>query len=352
MKCKWISKHNSNKKCSEIADESGYCIFHKLHKTNKENEKMIQLIKERKIEDFMGFKFENKFYITQIIDYKYKELNFSEVIFYEDAIFDGYEFKENTLFTDSEFRKKVSFMYTKFKDNCSLFNTKFDESNINQKIFIGAIFEGQNFIANKAVNLPRMDGIKLDHYTKMIMIDVLYDKKHYNTGKVNYRIARNQATRIGDYDRIGYYYYKERAYGSRSMKKEDYSRYSDYLSSKFFDYLSRYVIGYGEKPWNVLIVSLITISIFAFLYMLVGVKSINGTSIVINTTNIYQYSIYEIITIYIDMWYFSMVTFSTLGYGDIVATTTFGKILVSLEVFFGVTIAAAWTSVIIKRMIR
>lgn len=47
-----------------------------------------------------------------------------------------------------------------------------------------------------------------------------------------------------------------------------------------------------------------------------------------------------------------MVTFTTVGYGDMIVTTTIGKILVGLEVFFGITIGAAWTSVIIKRMIR
>jgi hypothetical protein len=47
-----------------------------------------------------------------------------------------------------------------------------------------------------------------------------------------------------------------------------------------------------------------------------------------------------------------MVTFTTVGYGDMVVTSSVGKILVSLEVFFGVTIAAAWASVVIKRMTR
>ena len=47
-----------------------------------------------------------------------------------------------------------------------------------------------------------------------------------------------------------------------------------------------------------------------------------------------------------------MVTFSTVGYGDIIVTSLLGKILVSIEVFLGVTIGATWASVIIKRMIR
>ena len=54
----------------------------------------------------------------------------------------------------------------------------------------------------------------------------------------------------------------------------------------------------------------------------------------------------------LDTFWWSIVTFTTVGYGDMVVTSSIGKILVSLEVFFGVTIAAAWASVVIKRMTR
>ena len=177
-------------------------------------------------------------------------------------------------------------------------------------------------------------------------------KENYINGKINYRIARNQANKIGDHERIGYYYYKERVYGSKSIKVEDYPTYRHYLSSKFFDVLSKYTVGYGEKPWNILIVSIATISIFALLYMFIGIKTLNNELIGISITTLKDYSLTEIINTYIDLWYFSMVTFTTVGYGDMIVTSAIGKILVSLEVFFGVTIAASWTSVIIKRMIR
>ena len=175
---------------------------------------------------------------------------------------------------------------------------------------------------------------------------------HYINGKINYRIARNQANKIGDHERIGYYYYKERAYGSKNIRVEDYPTYRDYLSTKFFDALSKYTVGYGERPWNILIVSVMTISIFALLYMFIGIKTLNNELIGISIKTLSQHSLFEILNTYIDLWYFSMVTFTTVGYGDMIVTTTIGKILVGLEVFFGITIGAAWTSVIIKRMIR
>ena len=88
------------------------------------------------------------------------------------------------------------------------------------------------------------------------------------------------------------------------------------------------------------------------LYMFVGIQNLNNELIDINFSNLNQYSLAQLLNTYIDLWYFSMVTFTTVGYGDMVVTSSIGKILVAFEVFFGVTIAAAWTSVVIKRMTR
>ena len=84
--------------------------------------------------------------------------------------------------------------------------------------------------------------------------------------------------------------------------------------------------------------------------MFCGVKNSSGTFIGLNTNN--QYTLKEILDIYLDLWYFSTVTFTTLGFGDLTVTTFFGKLLVCIEAFSGVTIGSTWASLVIKRMIR
>lgn len=352
MKCRWSSKIDDELKCFHEAYENGYCIFHKKNKTQKENEEVIKLIKENKISNFSGFIFEENFNINEVVDYTYKELNFTETTFIKEALFNDYTFKGKTIFNYTNFLEFTTFKNSKFLYSTVFNNTIFNPMHSNKKIFTGVIFTGQNLVISSVHNLPRMDGIKFDEYTKFILLDVDYEKEHYINGKINYRIARNQANKIGDHERIGYYYYKERAYGSKDIKVEDYPTYLYYLSAKFFDALSKYTIGYGEKPWNILIVSAFTISIFALLYMFIGVETLNNELIGININTLKNHSLIEILDTYIDLWYFSMVTFTTVGYGDMIVTSMVGKILVSLEVFFGVTIGAAWASVIIKRMIR
>ncbi|MEF9991634.1 MAG: ion channel [Romboutsia sp.] len=269
--------------------------------------------------------------------------NFEGVIFEGDIDFRHYEFKENVNFTNTEFRGCVKFNNAIFHKNCTFNNTKFNKDYINNKIFEKVKFEGQNLLIHSVKNLPRMDGIILSCCTKIILSNINYNKEEALYGKINYRIARNQARIIGDHERIGHYYYKERDYGSKTLNKSDYPTKRDYINAKFFDVLSRYTLGYGERPWNILYISLLIISIFAFLYILVGIRGVDSGKIT---------TINEFINVYIDTWYFSMVTFSTVGYGDMIVTTILGKILVSIEVFFGLTMGATWASVIIKRMIR
>ena len=53
-----------------------------------------------------------------------------------------------------------------------------------------------------------------------------------------------------------------------------------------------------------------------------------------------------------EAWYFSMITFSTVGYGDIIVFGILGKIIACIEIFLGITIHATWTSVLFSRMIK
>lgn len=350
MECKY--KNNLDIKCSNEALDSGYCIFHKHNKNEKENKEFIKKIKENKISDFTGFVFEEDFNAKDVLDYEINELKFIETIFKKEANFNGYEFRGDLHFKYVTFKDYVSFEYCIFNNNVIFYKTVFNKTYINEKIFEKSKFRGQNLIINKVRNLPRMDGIRFNSCSKFILHNIDYKKDDYLIGKINYKIARNQANNIGDHERIGHYYYKERAYRSKTMKVSDYPSYRDYMSEKFFDWLSKYTIGYGERPWNIFIITILIISIFAIFYMFLDIRNIYNKQIGININDLANYSFKELINTYVDSWYFSMVTFSTVGYGDMVVTSIIGKILVCIEVFLGVTIGATWASVIIKRMIR
>lgn len=138
-------------------------------------------------------------------------------------------------------------------------------------------------------------------------------------------------------------------YGEYSRVKARYeSSYAKYISENIFgkpDYivnLARYLAlrflrvlcGYGERPQNVVLSGLFTVLVFSPLYMLNGIN-ING--------NVIDYKV-DLFTIpsfnndflldILNSLYFSMITFTTLGYGD-ASPIGFSKLFSSIESFFG-----------------
>lgn len=303
--------------------------------------------------EYKSMMFDGK--LMKIIDVKsemkkYKNIKFSESVFEEDVIFDSYEFEGDVIFENTVFNGIVSFKNCIFHGDCIFINVKFSNQCKNNKIFMKSKVKGQYFVLKNIKNIPRLDGIIFSNCSKLVLEDLFFKKEEYEYAKFVYRVARNQANSIGDYERVGHYYYLERYYGGKNIKKENFNNTKEYMSNKCFDLLSKYTIGYGEKPFNIFIISFFIISIFALLYMFTGIRSLDNEIIEISLSG--QFDIENLLKSYMDLWYFSMATFSTVGYGDMVVTTAMGKILASIEVFIGVTMAASWASVIIKRMSR
>ena len=351
MNCKWTSREDKNIKCYRHADSSGYCLFHKQNKSPREIALFEAYIKKGEISDFTGFYFEEKFDMNKIVNYKYEKLKFCESIFKKDVNFSNFIFENSVDFTNTQFESYVNFRNSTFLNNCVFNKTIFNPKYINEQIFQKSNFNGQKLIVEKCAYFPRLDGIVFSPYTKFILKDVNYNDDNVICGRNNYRIARIQAKQTEDNENIGYYYYNERNYTSKFMKTRQYNGYREFLADNFFDFLSKNFIGYGEKPAKLLLISFFIVSLFALIYMFTGIKTMDYGLIKINLFN-NMYTFKDFIRFYIEAWYFSMITFSTVGYGDIIVLGILGKILVCMEVFLGITIHATWTSVLFSRMIQ
>ncbi|MDU2687890.1 transporter [Paeniclostridium sordellii] len=278
-----------------------------------------------------------------------ENIDFSNLIFLKDVIFDNCVFKKDAVFLGTEFNGDVSFNKCIFNEDCVFKNTKFNKNTCINKIFVKSEIKGQKIVFDKVENMPRLDGMLFSQCCKVNIKNIMYDKQNYKNAKINYRIAKNQAGIIGDYEQVSHYYYMERYYGGKCIKRSDFNNTMEYINLKFVDALSRYIIGYGEKPLNIFLISFLIVSIFAILYMITGVENNNTVDLLNSNSN---ESFFNFIKKYIDVWYFSMATFSTVGYGDIVVTSIYGKLLASIEVFLGVTIGASWASVLFRKMSR
>ncbi len=389
MNCKWKSKYiiDETSICNrEAHDSSGYCIFHKPNKTIEESILFNEKLK-RNSYDFKGFVFAEEFNFSNLnkdksysIDLEEK-IDFSEAIFYKKASFDDCEFIADVYFYYTKFKGGVSFKNALFREDCIFIKNKFEVKGV--RPFYKAKFIGQNILFEDINEGPNFDGIRFSQNTRFTLENVRYSKNQYSDGKVAYRIAKNQANIIGDYDKVGAYYYNERWYNGKeifppisfwnkkkkglekielftSIKEKKHYRY---IVPKIIDLSSKHIVGYGEKPKNVLFLSFILISIFACLYMFTGLRfdicTEKGTSEkIIKYTwclNLEDISLKELklfLKDYFQFWYFSIVTFTTVGYGDVIPINTLGKILSAIEMFLGVTMVAAWTSILVRKMSR
>mgnify|MGYP000327284123 CR=1 FL=1 len=106
--------------------------------------------------------------------------------------------------------------------------------------------------------------------------------------------------------------------------------------------VSRWVVKYGNSPYRVLLVSLTVIVVSALLYPLTGgIQEIqNGEAITYSLENPDAAPTWWITHVMFKSFYFSVVTFSTLGYGDIQPIGAWARVIASVETILGTLLAA------------
>ncbi|WP_187296172.1 potassium channel family protein [Tepidibacter mesophilus] len=374
MKCKW---EIGDCKCYRYTDDvSQYCLFHRKSKSEKEKKIITNILngyieaneylwnKEDNIYDFRGIIFDQDVSLGRIeINNLNKKVpfDFSYSVFNKNIYFDDYRFYSNVLFVNTKFYQDVSFENCVFIRSCIFDKSEFLSSK-SKSIFYMCKFLGQEFVFKNISNGVKFDGIRFSSNTKFILQNVEYSKERYIDARNAYRIAKNQSNIIGDYEESGKYYYEERVYNGKMIlpRTNDKDKKHKYIVPKIMDLVSKYIVGYGEKPQNVLFFSFILISIFAYLYMMAGLRFNINVDCTMNYHRTIKYSFLELLSLdvkefmsdYFQAWYFSIVTFTTVGYGDIIPINYHGKVLASIEMFLGVTVIATWTSTVVRKMSR
>ena len=170
-----------------------------------------------------------------------------------------------------------------------------------------------------------------------------------------YRRLKQSYQKFGDNSTAGKFYYQEMECKRKQLKG---------FEKHFWHIFYKKLCGYGEKPFNVIWASLFLIVLSAFSYLFGGIEFV-GSSILKVPPNVIDYNlslnsfgiqwamsnIDSVLQDFLLCLYTSVITFTTLGYGD-VRPIGLSRFFASLEAGFGIIMTALFIFVFTRKMLR
>ncbi|GHB74218.1 hypothetical protein GCM10008107_24480 [Psychrosphaera saromensis] len=229
--------------------------------------------------------------------------------------------------------------------NINLSGSSLMKAKLNNSKLHKANLQDTNLLGVKLVN-SRIDNIKIGKYIQQESIAHLADKNNdretaidnYEQSEEIYRNLRKTAESDGLHILAGRLAHKELV-----MRRKQYAPLSkDRLVSKAVDLFC----GYGESPMNVIVFSLGMIFFCAIMYFIFGIKEAD-TIVKMSLSNSFIDNLYN----FFSTIYFSVVTFTTLGYGDI-TPVGFSRLIATIEAFIGSFALALYVVVFVQKTTR
>jgi len=288
------------------------------------------------------------------------------VNFYGNAQFWDLKKLERIHFTEAKFSSGISALFG-FKEGKATFNgTLLENISLSLKLGKDAKIDFKNTrLRNTNIKRKDLEG----HIIQENEGDFIQTKEIY-------LLIKNNFHSIGRYDDESWAYKKEKdmdrlshsfPYYKKVLKEESKiekfpilrwiqkGNFKKWITSAF----SNMIYGYGEKPWNVVKTALVIIFIFALLFNLIGIGNpeiieIKGTAIHQNSGDIVDLASKgllknNVIRNFPDSLYFSLITFTTLGYGDFRPLEGWGRILAGSEAFLGAIMMALFVYTFARR---
>ncbi len=371
----------------DVMDGSEYCIYHasskqKVDRWPEVNESFVELVDRGNL-NFDGF-------VLKDVDLSGKKISgnvsfinakflgqssFRNVVFkgsadfhgarFDEADFTGTSFMDRAFFSPDGETNKPTFKKAIFRDvyfekggsfdGCVLPDGDFSHSTIQHVSFNGVILDNVLFtesrmefayLSDSLWNAPEgrtgprrlLEWLSVSDGRYIIREELeiggkMGSKKRvdgYKDAEGTYRRIKHSLNNEGDYEKAGEFYIRE-----MRMKRKRY-REQHRLAKWIAFWLSAIVTGYGEKWRNVVMSAFAIVLIYAVAYYAVGAISPDGED--------YDADFRESL-------YFSVVTFTTLGYGDYAPLTEWQLLAVS-EAFIGAFTIALFVLVFGRKMMR
>jgi hypothetical protein len=273
-----------------------------------------------------------------------EKTNFENTIFQEITSFENVVFKKIIDFRGCEIKEAIDFHDARFYDEFLLTYIKgtpkldFRDTRFSDMTRIGRETNLKNALFN-------LSNIELVDFTGAQFPKEIYEEKELKKQKKPwpgdweevssiYRKLKQAHQKHGDYAKAGEFYYREMECKKKALKEKKLSL--DWFKSFGYSFL-KHSCGYGEKPLRVMRNSLISVLGFAFAYFFTNSINLSGNSVLRNI---------------LQSIYFSTITFTTLGYGDIHPINDAGRVLAMSEAVLGAIFIALFIFVFGRKMMR
>jgi hypothetical protein len=274
------------------------------------------------------------------------QARFRNAVFYGTAGFDGCAFEGVSTFKNATFHKDAKFRTVAFNGYCLLGNVVFEAS---ARFSNSHFAKGANFSEARFMGQTDFGGVYSSSRSVPIYESIFFARRRYGDDESFWRFVKQSAQEAGYYQLAGECFYNERC--ARLWKKLWGMGYYDALSpaKKLTRMLlgvrlipelifGRLLFGYGERPVRVLVAGAIIIVLCAFFYSLPG-------SLVHRAGSVEQS--------FLQGLYFSTITFTTLGYGDLYpAPDEFCRLVAMAEAVAGGCLMALFVVSLAKRFSR
>ena len=274
------------------------------------------------------------------------QARFRNATFGGTAGFDGCRFDSIVTFKDAVFDKAAKFRTVIFNGFCMFSNAVFSASArfTNSHFAKGVNFSEARFHSNTDFN-----GVYSSSRAVPNCDSILFARHLYGDDESFWRFVKQSAQEAGYYHLAGEWFYKERC--ARLWHKMRGRTHSDTLRpfKKFTRMLwslrllpelifGRLLFGYGERPVRILVASAIIIVLCAFFYSRSGLLLWHGQP----AEQSFPQGLY-----------FSTITFTTLGYGDLhPAADGYCRLVAMIEAIAGASLMALFVVCLAKRFSR
>jgi len=224
--------------------------------------------------------------------------------------------------------------------HASLMKVDLRDANLNCANLNCANLLGARWSGSKVENTRFGNKLKQEYQAKQAKLkgDHVLANDYCEQAEEIYRDLRKHAENEGIFTLAGRFIQKE-----LTMRRLQLPRYSiKRLTSKMIDLFC----GYGEAPLRIVGISIMMIFICALLYAFTGLNYQGEIQ-----TFSSQLSFFDNFKLFLSCLYYSVVTFTTLGYGDF-TPIGISRAIAALEAFTGSFTIALFVVVFVKKMTR